>query len=617
MVYRTLFFLFLSNALCGSEVSHTVKKLDDKTQQISVQFTLKPGEYLYKESLVITANNPAVTLTLPVPSVEPVSFFDTTSKKQRLGYKDAVTFSLTAEKQGLKPLEKAELHTQYLLSTSSEPQHKSFDLSFDKAQPQTAAPALSLPSAPQERATTHTPSCEPPQPSLIGSFVQKTINAFHATVAHTKLTISSLFSTTGSPLLRLFAAFLLGVLLSLTPCIYPMIPITVGILQASGTSSAFKNFLLAASYTLGISTTFALLGLVAAVGSCVFGELQGSPLLIVPLALLLIYFGLSMFDIIHLRIPSFMQPKTSKVKGGSLLSAYVFGAVSGTVASPCLSPGLVLILNYVAHRTQYVTGYLEGLVLLFLFGIGSSLPLLIIGTFSGSLSVLPRAGQWMVEIKKVVGIMLISMAFYHLSHLERWLPWYIFVWFIVFAYLALGVYYFSSIKPHEKKWMQRYKNGMGTALIVGACILMLQGEKAVYDHIHPIEHTAWLHEYDKAHSLALKEGKLLFIDIGATYCSTCVSFDKRIFTESRIEKALKNFVQLKINSDVDTQAYEQVKAIHGSHIEGFPTYLVVDPQTNTVLKKWSIDIDDLSIEGLVLALDSMQKGHGAPQSPED
>ncbi len=606
MVYHTLFFLFLSYTLYGSEVSHTVKKLDDKTQQIAVNFTLKPGDYLYKESLVITADSLAVTLTSPVPSVQPVSFFDTISKKQRLGYKDAVTFSLTATKQGTTPLEKARLHAQYRINTNAEPQHASIDLPFDQPKQQATPRALTLPAASQERTTQPAPSCEPPQPSLIGSFVQKTINAFHATVAHTKQTLSSLFSTTGSPLLRFFAAFLLGVLLSLTPCIYPMIPITVGILGASGTSSAFKNFLLAAAYTLGISTTFALLGLIAALGSCVFGELQGSPLLIVPLALLLIYFGLSMFDIIQLRIPSFLQPKT-KVKGGSLFSAYLFGAVSGTVASPCLSPGLVLILNYVAHRTEHFTGYLEGLVLLFIFGVGSSLPLLIIGTFSGSLHVLPRAGQWMVEIKKLVGIMLISMAFYHLTHLERWLPWHILVWFLVLAYLALGIYYFSSIKAHEKKWMHRYKNGMGTALIVGACILMLQGEKAVIDHMHPISHTAWLHDYDKAHAQALKAGKHLFIDIGATYCSTCVSFDKRIFTKTKIEEVLKNYVQLKINSDVDTKSYEQIKALHGSYIEGFPTYLVVDPRTNTVLKKWSIDIDDLSIEGLDLALESMQK----------
>ena len=126
-------------------------------------------------------------------------------------------------------------------------------------------------------------------------------------------------------------------------------------------------------------------------------------------------------------IPRWLQPSATSVKGGTLLSAYLFGALSGTVASPCLSPGLVLILNYVTNISgHHIAHYIESFGLLFLFGVGSSLPLLIIGTFSGSLHVLPKAGAWMNEVKKLVGIMLFAMAFYHLSHLEHILPWYIF-----------------------------------------------------------------------------------------------------------------------------------------------------------------------------------------------
>ncbi len=142
---------------------------------------------------------------------------------------------------------------------------------------------------------------------------------------------------------------------------------------------------------MGISLTFAALGFIAALGSCVFGELQGSPFILIPLSALLFYFGLIMFDVLQMPIPSWLQPKDSKVKGGSKRSAFIFGALSGTVASPCLSPGLILILNYVGHVSAVsITGYLEGFFLLFIFGIGSSLPLLIIGTFSGSLSMLPK-----------------------------------------------------------------------------------------------------------------------------------------------------------------------------------------------------------------------------------
>ena len=330
--------------------------------------------------------------------------------------------------------------------------------------------------------------------------------------------------------------------------------------------------------------------------------------MVIPLALLLIYFGLSMFDWINLYIPKFLQPKSGAVKGGSLFSAFVFGAISGAIASPCLSPGLVFILNYVTSSgAQHFTGYIEGFVLLFMFGIGSSLPLLIIRTFSSSLHILPKAGMWMVKIKKLVGLMLIFMALYPLSHLERLLPWYLFVWVIVVTLFALGIYYFASIGAEDRTAMKRYKNVMGTALIVLACIMMVQGQKAVYDHIYPQEiHSVWLSDYDKAREQALQDISFLFIDIGATYCAACKSLDEKIFAQDKILQELGHFVQLKIESDVQTAAYEKVKSHYNGYIEGFPTYLIVDPVTNKVLKKWSIEIDDLSIDGIIDELENVK-----------
>jgi len=472
--------------------------------------------------------------------------------------------------------------------------------------------ASSLPPAESQASQPHTPplqpeltnthtTCTPEQPSLLGSIVTKVISWFHTTIQHAKQTITQLFTSTGSSLIRSVAAFLLGILLSLTPCIYPMIPITIGVLQASGSSRPYKNFLLALCYTLGISITFALLGFIAAIGSCVFGEMQGSPWVIIPISLILIYFAFSMFDWIHLYIPRFLQPKANKVKGGSLLSAFAFGALSGTIASPCLSPGLVLILNYVTQiSASHFSGYIEGFLLLFLFGIGSSLPLLIIGTFSGSMHFLPKAGAWMVEIKKLVGIMLICMAFYQLSHLERLLPWYLFVWVIVLSFVALGVYYFASVSASDKKGMRRYKNFMGTVLIVIACLMMVQGQKAVFDHWYPVRiESAWGHDYDAAYEKAKHENKLLFVDIGATYCASCKSMDEKIFANDKIKQALTSFVQLKIEADIHKESYEALKKGYGMYIEGYPTYLVIDPKSNTVVKKWSIELDQLSIDAIV------------------
>ena len=613
--------IFKIVALCIStiplyayELSHTIKKIDQNKVALTLTFNLKPGEYLYKEGFIATVNNPSLKLSPLTPSVKPLSFFDEASKKQKEGYKNRVSFTADIEKEPIAKIKDTIFHLHFLVSSNSTPQEKIVELPFTNTEqaPETknatTAPLTATAAAPAV-SPAHEPSCEPRQPSFLGTFIQRTLSWVTTTAQQAKKALSSLFSSTGSRVIRFGAALLLGILLSLTPCIYPMIPITIGILQASGSPSAGRNFLLALCYTLGISTTFAVLGFIAAVGSCVFGEMQGSPWFVIPLALLLIYFALTMFDWVQFYTPKFLQPKVGRTKGGSALSAYIFGAVSGTIASPCLSPGLLLILQYVTTISgSSFAGYLEGFFLLFLFGIGSSLPLLIIGTFSSSLHILPRAGQWMVEIKKIVGIMLICMAFYQLSHLERLLPWYLFVWVIVLTFFALGIYYFVTISSGDRPTLRRYKNFMGTALIIVACIMLVQAQKAIYDHLHPqAESSAWMHDYREAQNRAQQEHKLLFIDIGATYCSACTYLDGKVFGTEKMQAALTAFVQLKIDSDVHTQAYEKVKELYGRSIEGFPTYLVVNPANNQIIKKWTSDIDQVSIASLVEELGQVSK----------
>lgn len=608
---KLLSLLFLFSPLYCYEVTQSTKQLSDTSRQINLTFTLADKEYLYTDSILPSVNNPDVTLTPLEANTQPVSFFDETFQKQKEGYTGTVTFSGRAT---LKPEAKeatALVHTHFMVSSDQQPKEVLTELSFTLPK---KAPAPAQKAAPTKQAAQQNApiDCEPQQPSLFGNFIQKLLNYISLTVTHARATVTGLFSDTGSKVIRILAAFLLGILLSLTPCIYPMIPITIGILQASGSTSAKRNFLLAFSYTLGISTTFALLGFIAAVGSCVFGEVQGSPYFVIPLALLLLFLGLTMFDLVNMPIPKWLQPKDSKISGGSLRSAFIFGALSGTVASPCLSPGLILILNYVAKiSTMSLGAYLEGFALLFMFGIGSSLPLLIIGTFSGSLSKLPKAGAWMIEIKKLIGIMLIAMALFQLSHLERILPWYIFIWVIVLVFVILGTYYFYSIKQYDSKGMKRYKNTMGASLIVIGAVLGVQGEKALLEHLFPDEVAqTWSHSYQSSVDKARKENKLLFIDIGATYCSTCKLLDKTIFAQESIQDALALFTLLKIESDVDTQAYEEVKEHYKKYIVGFPTYLVVDPTTNTVLKKWTIDIDQMTLEGIEQELRALAQQEG-------
>lgn len=603
-----------SISLFGYEYTYKTDKINENAQRVTITVNLEPNEYLYKESFLPSVNTPHIKLSEVTIDGQAASFFDKSFKTQKEGYKDKVSFSFEAQKDPKQEVEDALIHTHFNVSSIPQPQEKTISLKFSEPvleQTGKASEAKGMSTSTQQSYTPrHDVACDVPQPSLWGNFMQRVVNSVSTTVSTWKQALTSLFTSTGSRFIRILAALILGILLSLTPCIYPMIPITVGILQANTSKSPIRNFLLASSYTLGISLTFALLGFIAALGSCVFGEMQGSPWIVIPIAAILFYFGGSMFGFYEMYIPRFLQPKNTQVKGGSFLSAFLFGAISGTIASPCLSPGLALILNYVASLSTAgtATGYIEGFILLFFFGIGSSLPLLIIGTFSSSMTMLPRAGMWMVEVKKIFGIMLMGMGFYHLSHLEKYFPWYLLVWVIVASLLALGIYYFMSITSYDSKWSRRYKNFIGTLFIVLSCIMAVQGYKAVYEHFYQQEKPSiWLNDYAQALERAKKEQKRLFIDIGATYCSACKSLDKALFHNDRVLKALQNYIPLKIDSDVHTATYEELKKIYGTAIAGFPTYLISEPTNNQVIKKWGVEIEELGIEKLVQELEEFAK----------
>lgn len=606
-----LFFnaLNLNVYLNAYELSSNVQEIDPNIKDIKLTFKLKPDEYIYKDSFYPSSNNQNIKLSEVTASSAPVSFFDTSFNSNKEGYKDSVTFNFKAQKNPDTKVDNVIIHTHFSTNLSKQPGQEVINLNFNLNKPSVNTTASSTNESKinnNNLSNNQKVACPVNNSSLVGNFMQHAVDYTSGAFHKWKDKLSNSFTSSNSSFIRVIVALFLGILLSLTPCIYPMIPITVGILQANQSSSGFRNFLLAGAYTLGISTTFAVLGLIAVFSSCVFGELQGSPFIIIPIVFVLLYLGFSMLGLYEMYIPRFLRPKTAKVKGGSLISAFIFGVVSGSVASPCASPGLTLILSFVSSlsATGSWAGYIEGFMLLFVFGIGSSLPLLIIGTFSTSLNMLPKAGAWMVEVKKLLGLMLFGMAFYYLSHLERFIPWYILVWVIVIFIFSLGVYYFMSVAPYDSKGLKRYKQLMGVLLIIASCIMGLQGYKAVHEHIYPQESFTWLNNYDTALAQALKDNKRLFIDIGATYCGACKSLDNSIFKDSKILEALNLYIPVKIESNVHEEDYNKIKKLFGQYITGFPTYLIIDPANLKVIKSWSVEIADLSINEIASQLKS-------------
>ena len=209
----------------------------------------------------------------------------------------------------------------------------------------------------------------------------------------------------GSPVDYLFV-FLGGLLLSLTPCVYPLIPVTAGYIGGVSGGSKLRGFFLSLIYVTGIAFTYSILGLVASLTGQIFGRISTSPITNLSVGIIIFIFGLSMSGVFEIRVPNFTKTHTVEHKG--YFSSFLLGLVSGFIISPCVSPVLGAILVYLAkkHNVFY------GTTLLFVFAYGMGAILILVGTSSSFLANLPKTGKWLMFIKKTAALVLIIMGLY-------------------------------------------------------------------------------------------------------------------------------------------------------------------------------------------------------------
>jgi cytochrome c-type biogenesis protein len=216
---------------------------------------------------------------------------------------------------------------------------------------------------------------------------------------------------TDHPLVALVTLFGAGVVTSLTPCIYPMIPITAGILSGAtvGQQSRARTARLTLAYVTGLALFYAILGLIAGLSGSLFGTVSASPWARLAIGNLLLLFGLAMLDVIPVVAPERLMRWAGSLGGGTYPAVFLLGATSGIVAAPCGAPAFAAVLTWVASTRSGVLGF----VYLFVFSLGMTALLVVVGLFSGTLATLPRAGVWMVWIKKIAGVILLAMAEYY------------------------------------------------------------------------------------------------------------------------------------------------------------------------------------------------------------
>ncbi len=214
-----------------------------------------------------------------------------------------------------------------------------------------------------------------------------------------------------SPLAAIPVLFGAGLVTSLTPCVYPMIPITAGVLGGAGAvgRSRGRTVVMSLVYALGLATVYATLGLIAGLTGTLFGSISANPWAFFAMGNLLLLSGLAMLDAIPVLVPERLLAWAGKFGSQSLGAVFVMGATSGLVAAPCGAPAFAAVLTFVGATQSAGLGFLY----LFVFSLGMTALLIVIGIFSGTLAALPKPGRWTVWIKRAAGVLMLAMAEYY------------------------------------------------------------------------------------------------------------------------------------------------------------------------------------------------------------
>ncbi|MFZ5844292.1 MAG: protein-disulfide reductase DsbD [Pseudomonadota bacterium] len=383
-------------------------------------------------------------------------------------------------------------------------------------------------------------------------------------------------------------ALIAGIGLTFTPCVLPMIPITVAVIGGQGSSlSTGRRFALVFVYVQTMALTYAVLGVaVASAGAALQGYLQ-SPWLLVPSATLFVLLALSMFGAYELQLPAALRDKlASNSQGGSMLGVVFMGALSALVVSPCISAPLAGALAFIASTGDT----LRGGVALYALGIGMGIPLLIAGVGGGQL--LPRAGAWMDKVKYLFGFGLIAVA---IVLVNRMIP--AAAGLVLWALFALALSAYFARLQTETAWhylLQALRYGAlvyGVALVIGA----LAGQtnplqplptlasssatagKSINAHagFTVIKSTA---DLDRELAKAQAEGKTVMLDFFADWCVACFEFADYTFPDPAVQQALQNTVLLQ--ADVTANDEIDLALMARFNILGLPSILFFDRQGN-------------------------------------
>jgi len=367
------------------------------------------------------------------------------------------------------------------------------------------------------------------------------------------------------PFYATLTAFVGGLLVCLTPCVYPMVAITVSVLGARSDTARARAMGLSTAFVLGIAAMFTPLGLVAGLTGSLFGSALSNPWVTTFIALVFLGLAASMFGAFEFVLPSGVTNRLATVGGAGYGGAFLIGLVSGLVAAPCTGPVLTGILLWIGKTRSAGLGSL----VLFAFSLGLGIPFWLVGTFAVKL---PRAGRWMLWTKSFFGIVLSVLALYFLKNVLRplasfshwgdarpYLPA-----LLLFCGLLLGAVHLSF----DAGGIARLRKSAGILGAICGSFLLVGWIEA------PRGQLSWEHSEVAAADRARSEAKPLLLDFTAEWCGACKELARHTFADPTVMREASRFVAVKVDATSDDDpAVDQIKDKY--HVVGLPTVILL------------------------------------------
>jgi len=361
--------------------------------------------------------------------------------------------------------------------------------------------------------------------------------------------------------LTLIGIFLGGLALNLTPCIYPLIPITVSYFGGRDQKAGGGIIVHGLLYICGLAFTNSILGVTASLSGAMLGSALQNPMVLIAVAVILIALATSFFGLWEIRVPSGLTRLASRNYGG-YFGTFFMGLTLGIVAAPCLGPFILGLLTYVGQKGDPLLGFL----FFFVLSVGMGLPLAVLAMFSGALKRLPMSGGWMEWIRKVLGWVLVGMAGYLLQPLipDPGARITLFALIAVAAGVHLG---WVDRSRHASPLFSKVRKGVGVLLIAGAVVFYLITPRHV-------EGVPWVPYTQGMLVEAARKKRPVILDFYADWCGPCKAMERDVFSDPGVRELAKKFLPVRV--DLTRRHPDHEVLLKRFQVRGVPTIAFLD-----------------------------------------